>query len=149
MRDIVTRRVAVLGAPARRILVLAAAEGECRVDVLAMACAGTASDIAALDEAEVRGLVSIRDGQVGFTHPLIRSALWQSAATGERRAAHRALAAVSVGEARSWHLAAATVGTDEQGGGRAGADRGRQCRAAWLCLRCAGPGAGSGAVAGR
>jgi DNA-binding CsgD family transcriptional regulator len=114
VRDIVTRRVAVLGAPARRVLVLAAAEGESRVDVLATACAGTAFDIAALDEAEARRLVQVRNGRVGFAHPLIRGVIWQEATSGERRAAHRALAAVSSGEVQVWHLAGATVGTDEQ-----------------------------------
>ena len=73
-----------------------------------------ATDITALDEAEGRGLARVRDGRVGFAHPLIRSVIWQEARSGERRAAHRALAAVSSGEARAWHLAGATVGTDEQ-----------------------------------
>ena len=114
VHGIVTRRVAVLGEPARRVLVLAAAEGECRVDVLASAAAVVSTDIAVLDEAEARGLVRVRNGRVGFAHPLIRGVIWQEATSGERRAAHRALAAVSSGEARVWHLAAATVGTDEQ-----------------------------------
>ena len=114
VHGIVTRRVAVLGEPARRVLVLAAAEGECRVDVLASAAAAVSTDIAVLDEAEARGLVRVRNGRVGFAHPLIRGVIWQEATSGERRAAHRALAAVSSGEARVWHLAAATVGTDEQ-----------------------------------
>ena len=114
VHDIVTRRTAALGAPARQVLLLVAADGECDLDVLAAAAARWPTDIAALDEAEARGLVRVRDGRVGFAHPLMRSVIWQEATSGERRAAHRALAAVSSGEARAWHLAAATVGTDEQ-----------------------------------
>jgi hypothetical protein len=52
-------------------------------------------------------------GRVSFAHPLIGSVLWRGAVSGERRSAHRALAVVSAGEVRAWHLAAATVGTDE------------------------------------
>jgi DNA-binding CsgD family transcriptional regulator len=106
--------MAVLGAPARQVLLLVAAEGECDVEMLAAAAAVWPADIAALDEAEVHGLVRVREGRVVFAHPLMRSVIWQGAASGERRAVHRALAAASSGEARAWHLAAATVGTDEQ-----------------------------------
>ena len=114
VREIITRRMAVLGAPARQVLLLVAAEGECDVEILAAAAAGWPADVAALDEAEVHGLVRVRDGRVVFAHPLMRSVIWQGATSGERRAVHRALAAASSGEARAWHLAAATVGTDEQ-----------------------------------
>jgi DNA-binding CsgD family transcriptional regulator len=111
---IVTRRTAVLSAPARRILLLLAADGECDVDLLATAAARMAANIGALDEAEARGLVRIQARRVGFAHPLIRSVVWRGAASEERRVVHRALAAVSAGEARAWHRAAASVGTDEE-----------------------------------
>jgi len=114
VRDIFVRRMAALGVAARSILLLVAADGECDVGVLAAAATGLATDITALDEAEARRLARVRNGRVGFAHPLMRSVLWQEATSGEQRAAHRALAAVSSGEARAWHLAGATVGTDEQ-----------------------------------
>jgi DNA-binding CsgD family transcriptional regulator len=114
VQEIVARRVAVLDAPARQVLLLVAAEGECDVDRLAAAAAGWPADIAALDEAEVHGLVKVRDRRVAFTHPLMRSVIWRGATSGERRAAHRSLAEASSGESRAWHLAAATVGTDDQ-----------------------------------
>ncbi len=114
VQEIVTRRTAALGSAARQLMLLVAADGDCDLGLLAAAAAACPADIAALDEAEVRGLVQVRDSRVVFTHPLMRSVIWRGAASGERRAAHRALAAASSGEARAWHLAAATVGTDEQ-----------------------------------
>ena len=114
VREIVTRRIGVIGPAARGLLLLVAADGECDVDLLVRALAPPTCDVAALDEVEGRGLVRVQDGRVGFAHPLIRSVIWQTAASGQRRTAHCALAAVSTGEARAWHLAAATVGADEQ-----------------------------------
>ncbi len=65
--------------------------------------------------AEEAGLVSVADGSVIFRHPLVRSAIYQSAGAAHRRQVHAALAAVLIGEPdrRLWHVAASTVGPEE------------------------------------
>jgi DNA-binding CsgD family transcriptional regulator len=70
-----------------------------------------------LDEAERAGLVSIRDGRFQFSHPLVRSAIYQAASPDDRRAAHRVLADAlqepRYRDRRALHLAEAATGPDE------------------------------------
>ncbi|WP_308165084.1 helix-turn-helix transcriptional regulator [Nocardia noduli] len=69
----------------------------------------------ALDDA-TDGLLSF-DVRVTFRHPLVRSAVYRSAADHDRRAVHLALAEVTDPLAdpdrRAWHLASATADPDE------------------------------------
>ena len=74
-----------------------------------------------LEPAETAGLLVSERGTVRFQHPLVRSALYQSATATQRRAAHRVLASVfralstpRAQERHAWHLAAAAVGPDEE-----------------------------------
>ncbi len=122
----------------RALLVTAAHVGD-DLTVISAACAEAETDVARLAEAEERGLVRLGGGRVAFVHPLVRAAAYHAAGPAERRSVHAALAAVLSGERRVWHLAAATVGTDEdvaaeleQAAGDAAARRGFASAAAAL-----------------
>lgn len=101
---------------ARRALVLAATADTRAMRVISRT--GGANP-AAFEECEDAGLLAIADGQVTFSHPLVRSAVYQQATAAERRAAHRALADGfaddgKYAERRAWHSAAASVEPDEE-----------------------------------
>jgi len=107
-----------LPAQTRDLLLLAAAdERASAAELLAAASLLHKAEVPgdAWDPAQGAGLASIVGGSVIFRHPLVRSAIYQNEATGRRRRAHAALAAVLVGDPdrRLWHVAASTVGPDE------------------------------------
>jgi len=109
-------RAGQLSPAARRALVLTAASDTSDLPTLERAAAGLGIDLAALAAAESAGLVTLLPGTVEFRHPLARLAIYTDAPAGERRAAHRALAAALPDrdvDRRAWHLAAAAAGTDE------------------------------------
>jgi DNA-binding CsgD family transcriptional regulator len=68
-----------------------------------------------LDAAIAAGLLEHDGAQLRFRHPLIRSAVYESASGAERRAAHAAIAQVIEQQPnrRAWHRAAATAGLDD------------------------------------
>ena len=110
-------RAAQLHAPARALLlVLAADEGDALTEIIpaARSLVGDRLDVADLTPAVAAGLVESDGVRVGFRHPLMRSATYQSATIADRHAAHAALADVVVDEDRRvWHLAAASVAPAE------------------------------------
>ena len=110
------QRAGSLDEAARRALVLAATSDSGDLPALERAAARLGIDLEALAVAETAGLVTLRAGAVEFRHPLARSAIYADAPAGQRRNAHRALAAALPDrdvDRRAWHLAAAAIGTDD------------------------------------
>jgi DNA-binding NarL/FixJ family response regulator len=102
---------------ARVLLLAAAAEPTGDPLLLSRAAERLGISPGVADGSEGDGLLAI-GGRVTFRHPLVRSAVYRSAAAGERRAAHLALAEATDREVdpdrRAWHLAAAASGPDEE-----------------------------------
>ncbi len=115
------------------VLLLAAAErlGDPMLLRRAADAVGDLSWGEAAAKAEASGLVSFTPN-VEFRHPLVRSAIYYSAAANDRRRAHAALAEALDTDAdadrRAWHLGAAATEPDEQVARalEASADRARQ-----------------------
>ncbi|HUA49906.1 MAG TPA: ATP-binding protein, partial [Solirubrobacteraceae bacterium] len=109
------RRLETLAPDARLLLLVAAAEpvGDPLLLWRTAERLGVGPSAAGAAEA----LLAI-DDRVTFRHPLVRSAVYQSASAEDRRAVHRALAeatdATTDPDRRAWHLAAATAGPDEE-----------------------------------
>jgi DNA-binding CsgD family transcriptional regulator len=71
--------------------------------------------VASLDEAAALGFADLADTHVRFRHPLIRSAVQQTASPTQVLTMYGALAdAVADPERRLWHRAMAAIGADEQ-----------------------------------
>jgi DNA-binding CsgD family transcriptional regulator len=100
----------------RSLLVVAAASDDGDLAVLARAAAALGLDVADLVAAEDAGLVTLDRGQVAFSHPLARAAMYANASARERRQAHAAMAAALPehdGDRRAWHHAAASLGPND------------------------------------
>ena len=113
------RRAEGLGAGARRALVLMAAAGVLEPGLVQQAASELALHPSDVDEAEgAQGLVAQGIETVEFVHPLARAAIYHAASPADRRASHRALAAVMTrqdqADRRAWHLAAAATGWDDE-----------------------------------
>lgn len=132
LERIFAARLSELPEATRRALLLVAAAGEADLSAALVAVAATAPD-GGLDvwgPAEEAGLVRLDSGHIRFRHPLVRSALYQSAPFAARRQAHLTLAEALDGspDRRAWHGAAATLTPDEEIAGAlvATADRARR-----------------------
>ncbi|WP_329428225.1 AAA family ATPase [Streptosporangium sp. NBC_01495] len=68
----------------------------------------------ALAELEESGLADLSGTRVRFRHPLVRSAVHEAATPADVRRVRTALAEVTEGDSRAWHLAGAAVGQDER-----------------------------------
>ncbi len=110
-------RVQRLPEDTRALLLLIAAEDSGEVARVTTAARMLGLSDAALEAAEDSGLVAVRDQQIGFRHPLVRSAVYQAATTPRRREAHLALARAAGraddADRQAWHAAAAAMEPDE------------------------------------
>ncbi|MEV6966549.1 AAA family ATPase [Hamadaea sp. NPDC051192] len=107
-----------LPAQTRALLLVAALDDGDDLDEVLAATARFLDRPATADDVEpaVAGrLISVDEQyQVRFRHPLMRSALRQSAAVAQRRRVHACLAEIVTGhDRRLWHRAAAAAGPDE------------------------------------
>lgn len=111
------RRFESLPVETRRLLVMAAADPLGDVTLLWRAAAELGIDPAAAAPGVAEGLVEF-GARVRFRHPLVRSVIYHSAPLPERQDAHGALAdvtnPVSDPDRRAWHRARAAVGPDEE-----------------------------------
>jgi DNA-binding CsgD family transcriptional regulator len=106
-----------LPADTRLLLLVAAAEPVGDAALLWRAAQRLGVGAEAATPAEAAGLLEI-GARVRFSHPLVRSAVYRAAAPEDRRRAHGALAGATDPRAdpdrRAWHRAQAAVGTDEE-----------------------------------
>ena len=110
------QRAGELPEETQRLLLLAAAEPMGDATHVWRAAQGLGIDGSSLAPAEDAQLVEV-GARVRFRHPLVRSAVYRAAASSERRDAHRALAETTDPDTdpdrRAWHRAYAAVGVDE------------------------------------
>ncbi len=105
-------RVRALSEQARNALLLVAAGDPGDPDGLSQALTNASIGRPALAESEDAGL--LMPERLEFCHPLARSAVYQLATPGNRRAAHTALAAATrASDRQAWQLSAAVEGPDE------------------------------------
>ena len=98
------------------LLVSAADESVSLAEVLRTAAlvVGTAVEPGALEPAISTRLLEVEKDRIRFSHPLVRSAIYQAASVPERQAVHAALSrVVANGDQGVWHRAAAAIGIDD------------------------------------
>jgi DNA-binding CsgD family transcriptional regulator len=109
-------RVRGLPEETQTLLLVAAADDTGELATVLGAAAQLGVGAQALDAAEQAGLARPRGAALELHHPLVRSAVYQSATLSKRQAAHRALANVLEAEGdadrRAWHRAAGSIEPD-------------------------------------
>jgi DNA-binding NarL/FixJ family response regulator len=114
VEDLVAARVAALSADARIVALAAAALSQPTIATVVEAFDGEGDARAAMIEAEDAGVLVAERDRIRFTHPLLASVVYRSAAHERRRRLHERLAAVVAdSEERARHLALGTTGPDE------------------------------------
>jgi hypothetical protein len=108
-------RLRRLPRPVHALMLVVAADDTGQLATTRQAAASLGADLAAWDEAERSGLLSIEGDTVRVRHPLVRSAVYQAATSLQRRQVHQTIAdALSVASSdpdrEAWHRAAAVDG---------------------------------------
>ena len=110
-----------LSAPAQGLLLVAAADDSGRLDVVLRGAAPLGAGRDDVRTLEVAQLLTVHGSRVELQHPLVRSAVYGTATSAERRAVHRALAAALTdssdstdSDRRVWHLAGSVDGPDAE-----------------------------------
>ncbi|MDA4108424.1 helix-turn-helix transcriptional regulator [Mycolicibacterium holsaticum] len=110
------RRIQVLPADTRRLLLVAAAEPVGDVALFLRVAAQLDIPVDALGPAEAAGVIEF-GARMRFHHPLVRSAAYRAADLADRRAIHGALAEATDPQLdpdrRAWHAANAAAGPDD------------------------------------
>jgi DNA-binding CsgD family transcriptional regulator len=110
-------RVRRLPSGAQTLLLVAATDDSGRATIVRHAALALGASNEAIVAAEGSGLIQVVDEAVRLRHPMVRSALYGSATSSQRRQAHRALADALVDsgdrDRRAWHRAAAAEEPDE------------------------------------
>ncbi len=111
------RRVRHLDPDLQQWLLVAAADSTGNVDLIRSAAKQLGVGDVLGEGAELAGLVTL-DGTVEFRHPLVQSAVYNSAPGPDRRRVHRALSLAAADHAlvelEAWHASKATLGTDPE-----------------------------------
>jgi DNA-binding CsgD family transcriptional regulator len=115
LREHFLRLVRSLPPDAQEFALLAAADpGGDRARLWRAAARAGIDPEAAAAETAGAGVLEFPGNSVRFRYPLLRSAVYHGANAADRRRAHRVLGETGDSELRSWHLAAATTGSDEE-----------------------------------
>lgn len=90
--ELLAARLTRISAPTRRALLAASALARPTVDLVLAATASDGVTHAAIDEAVVAGVITVRAGALRFTHPLLCSVIYIETSPDERTRLHRRLA---------------------------------------------------------
>ena len=106
-----------LSEDAQTLLLVVSADDSARLATILQAAEAMGADVGTLAELERSDLVSVTGDEVALRHPLVRSAMYGSAPSAERRRVHAALAAVLTREQdadrRAWHRSSSVLEPDE------------------------------------
>ena len=118
LEGVFRQRIGQLPPAAQTALLIAAADNTGDAPTVLRAATGLRLPSDALDAGQRAALIRVTGTTITFRHPLVRSALSQSATLSQRQQAHAALADALAGEEntdrRVWHQAMATLTGDEE-----------------------------------